>query len=102
MVRVGRYQIVVSNATTKYGEGGDFSLFVDNGRAARTSAFLIYTSLSEKHSISIAPLNPDFTESLPGQNTGFLPGTDHSGCFEAPGELRCHTAAHFCHVGRLR
>ena len=29
------------------------------------SGYLIYTSLAEAHSISIAPLNSDFTESLP-------------------------------------
>ena len=48
------------------------------------SGFLIYTSLAQAHSISIAPLSPDFTESLPAQNTDFLPGTDHTSCFEAP------------------
>ena len=76
----GEYSIAVKNATTKYGQGGDFSIFVDDDGGG----FLIYTSLQEKHSISIAPLNADFTESLPAQNTAFLHGTDHTGCFEAP------------------
>ena len=48
------------------------------------SGFLIYTSLAEAHSISIAPLNSAFTQSLPEHNTAFLPGTNHTGCFEAP------------------
>ena len=65
----GEYGIAVKNATTKYGQGGDFSLFVDDdGRG-----FLIYTSLQEAHSVSIAPLNAAFTESIPAQNTAFLP-----------------------------
>lgn len=76
----GPYTIAVKNATTKYGEGGDFSLFVDDD----STGYLIYTSLAEAHSISIAPLNADFTQSLPLKNTAFLPGTDHTGCFEAP------------------
>ena len=31
-----------------------------------------------------APLNREYTESIPARNTGFLPGTGHTGCFEAP------------------
>ena len=76
----GPYTTQVKNATTKYGEGGDFSLFVDDDGAG----YLIYTSLAEAHSISIAPLNAEFTQSIPSRNTGFLPGTGHTGCFEAP------------------
>ena len=76
----GPFTIAVNNATTKYSEGGDFSLFVDDDG----TGYLIYTSLAEAHSISIAPLNADFTESLPARNTAFLPGTNHTGCFEAP------------------
>ena len=56
----------VQNAATKYGEGGDFSLFVDDDGAG----YLIYTSLAEAHSISVAPLTPDFMHSVrktPGQ-----------------------------------
>ena len=55
-------------------------MFVDSDG----TGYLIYTSLAEAHSISVAPLNADFTESLPANNTAFLPGTDHTGCFEAP------------------
>lgn len=78
----GPYTIVERNATMRYGEGGDFSLFVDDD--TRHTGYIIYTSLAEAHSISIAPLNTAFTESIPAQNSAFLPGTDHTGCFEAP------------------
>ena len=50
--------------------------------------YLIYTSLAEAHSISIAPLTADFTHSVPAENTGFLPGTGHTGCFESPALFR--------------
>ena len=47
------------------------------------SGFLIYTSLAEAHSISIAPLNPAFTQSLPEHNTAFLPGTNLDEVYES-------------------
>lgn len=75
----GPFTVVNTNATTRHGEGGDFSLFVDDDH----TGYIIYTSLSSNHAISIAPLTPNFTESIPAQNTAFLPGTT-GGCFEAP------------------
>ena len=77
----GPYSVKVQNASTKYGQGGDFSLFVDPDGGA---GYLIYTSLAEAHSISIAPLTADFTHTVPAKNTAFLDGTNHTRCFEAP------------------
>ena len=61
----GPFTVVNTNATTRHGEGGDFSLFVDDDH----TGYIIYTSLSSNHAISIAPLTPNFTESIPAQNT---------------------------------
>eukprot|EP00039_Didymoeca_costata_P003485 m.68002 g.68002 ORF g.68002 m.68002 type:complete len:412 (+) comp11929_c0_seq2:48-1283(+) len=79
----GPYTIVVKNVTMKHGEGGDFDVFVDDDG----KAYVIYTSLASHHSISIAPLTSDYTESIPGANTDFLPGST-GGCYEAPGMFK--------------
>jgi hypothetical protein len=50
--------------------GGDFSIFVDDDDAG----YVVYTSLAAGHSESIAPLTPDYLESVPSKNTAFIPG----------------------------
>jgi beta-xylosidase len=86
----GPFTIVEKNATTKWIEGGDFSLFVDDD--PQHTGYLIYTSLAQAHSISIAPLNAAYTETVPSKNTPFLPGTHAppQGCFEAPALFKRH------------
>ena len=74
----GPYDVQVQNATTKYGEGGDFNLFVDDDG----TGYIIYTALAEKHQVSIAPLTADFLHTVPAKNTALLPGQD--GCTESP------------------
>ena len=61
----GPFEVVQKNATVKHGEGGDFSLFVDDDH----TGYIIYTSLASGHAISIAPLTPNFTDSVPAKNT---------------------------------
>lgn len=92
----GPYQIVEVNATMRYGEGGDFSLFIDDDSA--TTGYVIYTSLSEAHSISVAPLNANYTASIVAHNSPFLPGTDHTGCFEGPALFK-RTGVYYATLG---
>lgn len=78
---VGPFTVEELNATTKFIDGGDFCLFVDDDPP--NTGYVVYTSLAAGHSISIAPLTHDFLNSIPENNTGFLPGTT-GGCYEAP------------------
>lgn len=59
----GPFEIVNKNVTSlRYTDNGDENLFVDDDG----QGFLIYTSLSLHHAISIERLTPDFTRTLGG------------------------------------
>eukprot|EP00035_Acanthoeca_spectabilis_P010325 m.182837 g.182837 ORF g.182837 m.182837 type:complete len:289 (+) comp14984_c0_seq5:392-1258(+) len=82
----GPFTVQVRNITMAHTAGGDFSLFVDSDGGG----YVVYTSLSAGHAESIAPLTPDYLNSVPAKNTGFLPGTT-GGCYEAPAMFKRET-----------
>eukprot|EP01121_Diplochlamys_sp_Union-15-3_P003308 TRINITY_DN1315_c0_g1_i2.p1 TRINITY_DN1315_c0_g1~~TRINITY_DN1315_c0_g1_i2.p1 ORF type:complete len:355 (-),score=38.68 TRINITY_DN1315_c0_g1_i2:69-1133(-) len=79
--REGPFNVVNNNVATRYTHGGDFSILVDDNG----TGYLIYTSLSENHVISIEQLTPDFLGSMavnnPSYSSGLFPNV---GCTEAP------------------
>merc|ERR1712107_31424 len=72
----GPFTVVNEKVSTAFNTGGDFDIFVDDDG----EAYLIYTSLSAHHHISIERLTPDYLASTLN-STGILTS---GGCLEAP------------------
>lgn len=70
----GPFTVASKDSPTRYAAGGDFDLLVDDDNAA----YLIYTSVSNGHNMSVEALTPDYVHSLaatdPSKSSGFLPG----------------------------